>query len=132
MSDTVGVFGRVGWANGNIEPWDNTDIDFSIQAGVSLSGKRWNRPDDTVGIAGVLNGISNIHAAYFNAGGVGIVIGDDRLPKPGLEQIIESYYSYALTTSTVISLDYQFIRNPAYNLDRGPVNVFAGRFHWTF
>jgi high affinity Mn2+ porin len=31
-----------------------------------------------------------------------------------------------------ISVVYQFIANPAYNADRGPVNAFAGRFHTTF
>jgi high affinity Mn2+ porin len=31
-----------------------------------------------------------------------------------------------------VSVDYQFIANPAYNADRGPANVFAGRFHATF
>ena len=31
-----------------------------------------------------------------------------------------------------LGLNYQFIANPAYNTDRGPVNVFAGRFHWQF
>ena len=46
-------------------------------------------------------------------------------------EIIE-IYSHALPLSTKISLDYQFISNPAYNTDRGPVNVFAGRFHWQF
>ena len=132
VTDTVGVFGRAGWADGNVEPWDNTDCDRTIEAGVSLNGKRWNRPDDTFGIAGVINGISSAHTAYFNAGGLGIVIGDGKLPHPGLEQIIETYYSYALCSSIEISLDYQFIRNPAYNTDRGPVNVFGVRFHWHF
>jgi high affinity Mn2+ porin len=31
-----------------------------------------------------------------------------------------------------VSVDYQFILNPGYNTDRGPVNVFAGRFHAAF
>jgi high affinity Mn2+ porin len=132
VSDTIGVFGRAGWSDGNVEPWDNTDIDRTVEVGVSLSGKGWNRPNDTIGVAGVLNGITKAHAAYLNAGGVGIVIGDGQLPKPGWEQILESYYNYALTPSVGVSLDYQFIRNPAYNLDRGPVNVFGGRFHWSF
>jgi high affinity Mn2+ porin len=132
VSDTVGVFARAGLADGSVEPWDNTDVDRTIELGVSLSGKRWNRPDDTIGIAGVLNGITTVHQAYFNAGGVGIVIGDGQLPHPGLEQIAETYYSYAVSDSTHVSLDYQFIHNPAYNIDRGPVNVFAGRFHWQF
>ena len=132
VTDTVGLFCRAGWADGNVEPWDNTDCDRTIETGVSLSGKRWNRPDDTIGIAGVINGISNAHVAYFRAGGLGIVIGDGQLPHHGMEQIIETYYSYALSPSTEISLDYQFIRNPAYNTDRGPVNVFGARFHWHF
>src|SRR6516164_7119393 len=132
VTETVGLFARAGWADGNVEPWDNTDIDRTIEAGVSLNGKPWNRPDDTIGVAGVVNGISGAHAAYFNAGGLGIVIGDGQLPHPGLEQIIETYYSYALSPSTKVSLDYQFVANPAYNTDRGPVNVFAGRFHWQF
>ena len=70
--------------------------------------------------------------AFFNAGGYGILIGDGQLPNPGLEQIVETYYSYALSASTKVSFDYQFIANPAYNTDRGPVNVFAGRFHTAF
>jgi high affinity Mn2+ porin len=125
VTETVGLFARAGWADGNVEPWDNTDVDRTIEAGVSLNGKPWNRPDDTIGIAGVVNGISSAHAAYFNAGGLGIVIGDGQLPHRGLEQIVETYYSYTLSPSTKVSLDYQFVTNPAYNTDRGPVNVFG-------
>ena len=101
-------------------------------AGVSINGKQWGRPDDTVGVAGVVNGISGVHAAFLNAGGLGILIGDGALPHPGVEEIIETYYSYALTAATKFSFDYQFIANPAYNTDRGPVSVFAGRFHSQF
>ena len=132
LTETVGLFARAGWADGNHEEWDNTDIDRSAELGVSVNGKLWGRADDTVGIAGVVNGISSAHVAYLNAGGLGIVIGDGQLPHPGLEQIIETYYSYAMSASTKLSFDYQFIANPAYNTDRGPVNVFAGRFHWQF
>jgi len=132
ITETMGLFASAGWADGNVEPWDNTDIDRSVEAGVSVNGKPWNRPDDTVGIAGVLNGISSAHAAYFNAGGLGILLGDGQLPNPGLEEIIETYYSYAISSSTKVSLDYQFIANPGYNTQRGSVNVFAGRFHTQF
>ena len=65
VSDTVGVFARAGLSDGNVEPWDNTDVDRTIELGVSLSGKRWNRPDDTIGIAGVLNGISKDSPGLF-------------------------------------------------------------------
>jgi high affinity Mn2+ porin len=132
VSENWGVFARAGWADGNIEPWDFTDIDRSVSAGVSINGKQWGRPDDTIGIAGVVNGISAEHVAFLNAGGLGILVGDGMLPHPGPEQIIETYYSYALSSSTKVTFDYQLIVNPAYNTDRGPVNVFAGRFHTAF
>jgi high affinity Mn2+ porin len=132
ISDTVGVFARGGWADGNIEPWDFTDIDRTVSGGVSINGKNWGRPDDTVGIAGVINNISGVHQAFFNAGGLGILIGDGQLPNPGLEKIFETYYSYALSPEMRVSFDYQYIANPAYNRDRGPVNTFAGRFHAQF
>ncbi len=132
VSGDLGVFARAGWADSNVEPWDFTDIDRTVQMGVSVSGKRWGRPDDSVGIAGVLNGISGVHEAFLNAGGVGILVGDGQLPHPGMEKIIEAYYNYSLTSSTKLSLDYQFIDNPGYNMDRGPVSLFAGRVHWQF
>jgi high affinity Mn2+ porin len=132
VNDVVGVFARAGWADGNVEPWDFTDIDRTVQAGVAVNGKQWGRPDDTIGIAGVVNGITGVHQAYLNAGGLGVLVGDGQLPNPGLEEILETYYSYSVSASTKLSVDYQFIANPAYNTDRGPVNVFAGRFHTTF
>jgi high affinity Mn2+ porin len=132
ITSYLGAFVRAGWADGNVEPFEFTDIDRSVAAGLSLNGKPWGRPDDTVGLAGIVNGISSVHEAFLNDGGLGILIGDGMLPHPGLEQIIETYYSYAISTSTKVSFDYQLIVNPAYNTDRGPVNVFAGRVHTAF
>ena len=65
LTETVGLFARAGWADGNHEEWDNTDIDRSAELGVSVKGKLWGRADDTVGIAGVVNGISSAHVAYL-------------------------------------------------------------------
>jgi high affinity Mn2+ porin len=118
-------------ADGNVEPYEFTDIDRTAAAGLSLSGKSWGRPDDTFGLAGVVNGISAPHIAYFNAGGLGILVGDGKLPHPGLEQIIETYYSFAIG-SWQASVDYQLIANPAYNRDRGPVSVIGTRLHAQF
>ena len=132
VTGDLGVFARAGWADGKLEPWDFTDIDRTLSAGVSLSGKQWGRPDDRIGIAGIINGISSVHEEFFNLGGLGILIGDGQLPHPGIEKIIESYYSYSLDKSTKISVDYQLIDNPGYNTDRGPANVFSGRVHWQF
>jgi high affinity Mn2+ porin len=132
ITQTLGAFLRAGWADGNIEPWDFTDIDRTVSGGVSISGKSWGRPDDTVGIAGAVNGISSAHVAFLNAGGLGILVGDGQLTNYGLEKIFEVYYSYALNASTKLTFDYQFIANPGYNADRGPANVFAARAHWQF
>jgi high affinity Mn2+ porin len=132
VNDTLGVFARAGWADGNVEPWDFADIDRTVSGGISINGKQWGRPDDTVGIAGVINGLAPVHQAYFAAGGLGLLIGDGQLPNYGLEQIIEAYYSYSISAAMKVSFDYQFIANPAYNADRGPVNVFAGRLHAAF
>jgi high affinity Mn2+ porin len=132
ITSDIGAFLRAGWADGTKEPFEFTDIDQTVAGGVSIAGKSWGRPDDTIGIAGVINHIAPVHQAFFNAGGLGILVGDGQLPHPGFEQIIETYYSYALTASTRLSVDYQFVANPGYNTDRGPVNVFAGRLHWLF
>jgi high affinity Mn2+ porin len=132
ITETLGMFLRAGWADGDIEPWDFTDIDRTVSGGVSINGKSWGRPDDTIGIAGVVNGISSAHVAFLNAGGLGILIGDGQLTNYGLEKIFEAYYSFALNSSTKLSFDYQFVANPGYNADRGPANVFAARAHWQF
>jgi high affinity Mn2+ porin len=132
VMENLGVFFRAGWADGNIEPWDFTDIDRTVSGGVSIGGKSWGRPDDTIGIAGVVNGISSAHIAFLNAGGLGILIGDGQLTNYGLEKIFEAYYSIALNASTKLTFDYQFVANPGYNADRGPANVFAARAHWQF
>ena len=49
-----------------------------------------------------------------------------------MEKIFEACYSYALTASSRLTFDYQFVNDPAYNADRGPVNIFAARYHWQF
>ncbi len=131
ITKEFGVFARAGWANGNVEPFDVTDIDRTVAAGLSLKGKQWGRPDDTFGLAGIVNQISGVHQQFFNAGGLGLLIGDGMLPHPGPEQIIETYYAFPLLASTV-TLDYQFIVNPAYNRDRGPVSVIGARVHAEF
>jgi high affinity Mn2+ porin len=127
----VGFFARAGFAGGNVEPYEFTDIDRTASAGFSLGGKLWGRPDDTFGIAGVANGISSAHKAYLNAGGLGILVGDGQLPHPGTEQILETYYSVPVGAWR-LTMDYQFIVNPAFNRDRGPVSVIGARLRTLF
>jgi high affinity Mn2+ porin len=132
LSADLGMFARLGRAAGNVEAYEFTDIDRTVSAGVSLKGSRWARADDTVGLAGIVNGISAARERFLNAGGLGILVGDGQLQHPGAEQIVETYYNLAVLQQVHVSLDYQFVKNPAYNRDRGPVSIFAVRFHAQF
>jgi high affinity Mn2+ porin len=80
-------------------------------------------------LAFVVNEISSEQQAYQNVGGTGILIGDGRLPHPGPEQIVEAFYSLGVVKGLHATADYQFVENPAYNRDRGPVSVFGLRLH---
>jgi high affinity Mn2+ porin len=127
-----GVFARAGWSKGDVEPYEFADIDETISAGVSISGVHWGRKGDTLAIGGVVDQISKIHQDYFANGGLGILIGDGRLPHPGTENILETYYNIGVTSFLHLTIDYQFVDNPAYNTDRGPVSIFAARLHAQF
>jgi high affinity Mn2+ porin len=128
----LGLFARGGLAGGKKEPFAFTDVDRTLAAGLVVSGKLWGRPDDSIGLGGVVNGITGQHQAFFNAGGLGILVGDGKLPNPGPEKILELYYSLPLLASARLTLDYQFIDNPGYNQDRGPVSVIATRLRAHF
>ncbi len=132
LTTDLGLFARGGFASGGIEPYEFADIDRTLSAGLSLNGRRWGRPADTLALAGVVDAISAIHQQYFAAGGLGILIGDGRLPRPGDEHILETYYDFGLARHLHLSFDYQFVDNPAYNTDRGPVSIFAARVHAQF
>jgi high affinity Mn2+ porin len=132
LIEDLGLFARIGKAGGNTEPYEFTDIDRTVSAGISLAGGRWHRAADTFGLAGINNAISAARQNYLNAGGLGILVGDGRLPHPGPEQILETYYSAALWQFAHLSFDYQWINHPAYNRDRGPASVFAVRLHAQF
>ena len=96
-----------------------------------LKGDDWGRPDDVFGLAGVVNMITGPHQAFLNAGGLGILVGDGILPNPGPEEILEAYYGFPIDKLRA-TLDYQFVNNPAYNEDRGPVSILGARLHAQF
>jgi high affinity Mn2+ porin len=127
----IGMFVRAGIASGDVEPYEFTDVDRTLATGVSISGKLWGRSEDNLSIAGVLNTIASQHKAYFDAGGLGILIGDGKLPNAGPEQIMEVSYSLPVSVARV-TFDYQLLINPAYNRDRGPVSVIGTRFRSQF
>jgi high affinity Mn2+ porin len=130
ISSDAGVFLRLGWNDGKTESWAFTEIDRTVSGGVSLQGNRWRRQDDTLGVAVAVNGISGDHASYLARGGYGFIIGDGRLPHYAPETVFETYYRVRIRKPFSVSPDYQFIVNPAYNQDRGPVHVFSIRLHF--
>jgi high affinity Mn2+ porin len=129
LTANVGMFARLGDAGGNVETYEFTDIDRTASLGVSVIGGPWERPGDTVGLAGVTNAISRDRRRYLADGGLGILIGDGRLPHAGNEDILETYYELAAGSSLHVTFDYQWAQNPAYNRDRGPVSMVALRAH---
>ncbi len=126
------VFARYSWNDGQNETWAFTEIDRAFSVGGSVSGRYWKRPLDNIGLAVTVNGLSDAHRDYLAKGGYGFIIGDGRLNyRP--ESAIEFYYSFSLYRDYLfISPDYEFVVNPGYNHDRGPVNVFGVRVHAEF
>uniref|UniRef100_E6QNJ4 Carbohydrate-selective porin OprB n=1 Tax=mine drainage metagenome TaxID=410659 RepID=E6QNJ4_9ZZZZ len=85
-------------------------------------------------MAAVANGLSGAARSYFAAGGIGILIGDGQLPHYGMEKIMETYYAYSVraVNHLTLTLNYQYVVNPAYNQDRGPVSIIGARLHVEF
>lgn len=131
LAENIGVFSRLGWNDGHAESWAFADVDRTASLGVSVKGGAWHRPDDTFGLAGVINGISKVHQQFFADGGTGILGGDGQL-NYGWEKTLETYYDAKIWKAIHFALDYQFVGNPAYNRDRGPVSIFGARLHWEF
>src|SRR6202035_2054602 len=108
--------------------WAYAEIERSVTAGCLWKAPLRARSDDEAGIAFVVNALSRDHRDYLAAGGYGFMIGDGRL-NYGLEKIAEIYYAALVYAHLWLTADYQFVQNPAYNRDRGPVHVFGLRFH---
>ena len=121
-------FSRTSWNDGKNETWMFTEIDQSFSAGVAYDGPFRKPGDDIIRGAFVINGISDDHRRYLEAGGSGFILGDGKL-NYGLEFIFEAQYATHITSYFTLSADYQFVMNPGYNKDRGPVHVIGLRGH---
>jgi len=129
LTNDLGIFSRLGWNNGQTESFCFTEVDRTASLGLVYQGTCWGRKNDQVGLAGVINAISGVHAAYLAAGGLGFQLGDGAL-NYGYEEIVETYYRIHLRPGIQFSVDFQEINNPGYNRDRGPVFVASGRLHF--
>lgn len=132
ITDDIGVFCRASWNDGKNETWAFTEIDNSLNIGAQIKANSWKRPNDKLGVAILVNGLSDDHRKYLEAGGYGFIIGDGAL-KYGAENVVEIYYSAKFFDSFWLSPDYQLVINPGYNTDRGPmVHIFGIRGHLEF
>ena len=129
ITSEMGEFLRASWNDGHTETWAFTEIDRSLSLGLSLKGTSWKRQNDTAGIALIINGLAEDHKNYIAAGGYGFIVGDGKL-KYASEEIGELYYLLKLKDGLDLTGDFQFVQNPAYNADRGPVSIASIRLHY--
>jgi high affinity Mn2+ porin len=124
----LGAFMRLGWNDGKTESFEFTAIDRLATGGISQSGARWRRPEDTVATELTVSGLSAVHALYLERGGVDFLIGDGRLNYMP-EYVWETYYNARIVKGFFATLDAQHIANPAFNHDRGPLWAYSLRLH---
>jgi len=121
------MFARWSWNSGNTET-QTLDVSSSISGGVSIKGSSWGRSQDTVGLGYAVSGISAAEINYLQLGGSTVFIGDGAISyRP--EQVFEAYYSAKIYKGLYLTADYQYIANPAYNANRGPINFIGLRAH---
>jgi high affinity Mn2+ porin len=133
LASDVGYFLRVMKADGKTETYAFTEVDESFSTGLLLNGEYWKRFNDSFGVALSQNMLSKERRTYLESGGISYFIGDggnNFCYKP--EIYSELFYSINLIKKTWLTLDYQHIANPAYNANRGPIEVYAFRLHTEF
>jgi high affinity Mn2+ porin len=132
VAKDIGVFTRAMYSDGKTEVDAYTSTDRSASFGVLAKGTRWSRPLDVTGVGVNVGWISQSHAKYLHMGGVDGFIGDGTI-SPSAETSLDIFYSVYLRKLYVwLTGDYQRVVNPAFNTDRGPVNMFGVRIHGEF
>jgi high affinity Mn2+ porin len=131
LTGDFGIFARWSWNDGRTQNWMFTEMDQAFSFGGVLTGERWGRPQDTLGLATNIGWISPGRRRFLQAGGLGFITGDGGL-NYAPEWATELYYNWNPLAGVNMALGYQFVVNPAYNTARGPVNVFALRLRTAF
>ncbi len=131
ITEDIGLFFRGMYSDGKTEVYSYVPADRSLSFGTAIKGMRWGREKDSVGLGYAQSWISSQHVDYLNMGGVDGFIGDGKINyKP--EQVVDIYYQWHVVKSAWLTFDYQYLANPAYNADRGPVNIYNTRVHFEF
>ena len=128
----IGVFSRAMYSDGKTEVDAYTSTDRSASVGTLAKGAWWARPMDVAGAGVNLGWISKAHAQYLRLGGIDGFIGDGSL-RPAWEGSLDVFYSVHFPNAPLwLTADYQRVVHPAFNADRGPVNIFGVRMHGEF
>ena len=131
LSQNLTAFGRFGWNNDKTESFAFTEVGQTFAGGLGARGALWHRRHDRAGLAFVTNAISKDHQIYLADGGYGFLLGDGALHY-GRENILETYYTAHIWRGIYVAPGLQYIVNPGYNRDRGPVLVPSFRLHLEF
>ncbi len=131
VAKDVGVFLRAMFSDGQTEVDAYNSADRSLSFGAVAKGSLWRRPFDVVGVGFGMSWISDVHARYLALGGVDGFVGDGHL-RQGAEGIVEGFYSVNLLEAVWLAADYQFLWNPGFNADRGPVHILGAKIHAEF
>lgn len=125
------LFACAGVNDGRTEDFSFTEADRNACVGAQLSGRRFGRPDDRVGLALLASALSAPHRDYLGAGGLGFQLGDGRL-RYGPERVVELYWRMQFSRAVALSPDLQWIANPGFNRDRGPARIVSLRLVLSF
>ena len=131
FNDSWGAFARLGWNDGRSQNFMFTEMDWSASGGVSLNGWRWDRFNDTVGLAMNVGGLRGPQRRFLEAGGLGFILGDGRL-NYAPEVVLEAFYDVGIAPGLNAALDLQLVANPGFNADRGPMPVATLRLRAAF
>jgi len=136
LTKDLGIYGRAFTSDGHTETMSFTEADNSVSVGMGMNGTSWQRPNDTIGISAMQNGLSSYRRSYLKAGGVSYFIGDYASASQTIsyspERIGEVYYNATVIKNVLAGVNFQHIINPAYNAARGPVNILSFRVHAEF
>jgi hypothetical protein len=131
LTRDLGLFGRYSWNDGRTETYAFAEIDRSLTTGLAMGGRLWFRPRDTIAVAFAQGSLSDSHRDYLGAGGLGNFLGDGWINYQP-ERVFEAYYSFNAFGGLWLTLDGQYVMNPGYNADRGPVTFLGCRLHFEY
>ncbi len=131
ITSDIGVFFRGMFSDGRTEVDAFNPADRSMSFGAVAKGSLWRRPFDVAGIGFAMAWISESHARYLGMGGIDGFVGDGHI-RQAPESVFDVFYSANLLRAIWLTADYQFLSNPGFNADRGPVNILSARVHAEF